>query len=144
MKFKLVLVVVLLAIGGVALAQPYNIALAPRLVCEVAQGPIAAAWKRVAPGTILQVVGKFNRWLKISRSGSELWMADWVNYTRVGTSAAPVESSPAILDEQPQAEVDNYCFTIRTCQSQDDWVRGYNDYQRDAADGRGFVSDCGK
>ena len=35
----------------------------------------------VEAGTILHVVGRFNRWLKIDRNGNEVWMADWVDYT---------------------------------------------------------------
>ena len=136
MKFKFVIVVILLAIGGVALAQPYDIRAGADISLRSCAGTNCRRVETVAQGTILHVVGKFNRWLKISRSGSELWMADWVNYTRVSGGAAPAVSSPAVPAEQPQAEVDNYCFTIRTCQSQDDWVRGYNDYQRDAAAGR--------
>lgn len=41
------------------------------------------------------------------------------------------EQQPAMQDQpqQTQGEIDNYCFTIWTCVTEEDWVRGYNAYQ---------------
>ncbi|MDE2950844.1 MAG: hypothetical protein OXT68_08750 [Chloroflexota bacterium] len=39
-------------------------------------------------GATLQVIGAFNRWLKISHNGGEAWMADWVSHSRVEDSAS--------------------------------------------------------
>ncbi|MCY4466181.1 MAG: SH3 domain-containing protein [Chloroflexi bacterium] len=38
---------------------------------------------RVPQGTRLNVLKHFNRWLKVSYEGSELWLADWVMHTRL-------------------------------------------------------------
>ena len=37
-------------------------------------------------GATLNVVGSNNRWLRINRNGNEVYMADWVGYTRVESS----------------------------------------------------------
>ncbi len=76
-------------------------------------------------GSILQVVGSFGRWLNISRDGSSLWMADWVNYSRVDSSA-PAASQSANVSP---TNVDNCCFVDRQCQSEADWADGYWAYQ---------------
>lgn len=41
------------------------------------------------------------------------------------------EPQPAMQDQpqQTQGEIDNYCFTIWTCVTEEDWTRGYNAYQ---------------
>ncbi len=76
-------------------------------------------------GSVLQVVGSFGRWLNINRDGLELWMADWVSYSRIdgGGHAAPqpVSSAPAA--------VDNCCQVDRQCQTEADWTNGYYAYQ---------------
>ena len=46
----------------------------------------------VPEGTILHVVGRFNRWLKIDRNGDIVWLADWVNYTRVDNGGGQEQS----------------------------------------------------
>lgn len=74
-------------------------------------------------GSVLNVVGQFNRWLKINRRGRDLWLADWISYTRVDSANSPVA--------QPQpAEVDNCCFVDRQCVSGADWVSGYWAFQQ--------------
>ena len=136
MKVRLVLVVILFALSGIVLAQQYQIRADAKLNLRNWYSTNSRIVESVPAGTVLQVVGRFNRWLKIDRNGSEVWLADWVRFTRIGGGSAPAESAPDAPAAQPKADVDNYCFTIRTCDSQDDWVRGYNDYQRDAAAGK--------
>ena len=78
-------------------------------------------------GSILQVVDNFNRWLKISRSGSELWMANWVRHTRTAESGqTETTSQPA---SNVPAQVDNCCFVDRQCNTPADWENGYWAYQ---------------
>ncbi len=76
-------------------------------------------------GSVLQVVGSFGRWLNINRDGLELWMADWVSYSRVdgGGHAVPqpVSSAPA--------GVDNCCQVDRECHTAADWTNGYWAFQ---------------
>ena len=79
-------------------------------------------------GDVLQVVGKFNRWLKIERDGATSWLADWVDYTRFdqeGTASA--EAAP---NQQQRSNIDNCCFVDRQCQSDREWLDGYWAYQR--------------
>ncbi len=71
----------------------------------------------VPAGTILQVVGMFNRWLKINRNGNELWLADWVSYTRVADGG------------QTQSQIDNCCYVDRQCTVDADWTSGYWAFQ---------------
>ena len=68
-------------------------------------------------GSILQVVGQFNRWLRINRSGNTLWMADWVPYTGVGDGG------------QTQSQIDNCCFVDRQCTVDAEWTSGYQAFQ---------------
>jgi len=135
-KVKFVIIVVLLALCQVVLAQQYNIRADTNINLRSCAGTNCRTVETVPAGTVLQVVGSFNRWLKINRNGNEVWMADWVNYTRIQGNSAPAApaaqpvQSPAT---QPQSEVDNYCFTIWTCTTEEDWVRGYHAYQNNEA-----------
>ena len=79
--------------------------------------------RRSIRGTVLQVVGKLNRWLKIDRNGREVWLADWVNFSRV-ESGAPSGS------QQPTAQIDNCCFVNRQCATNQEWTDGYWAFQR--------------
>ena len=80
----------------------------------------------VPAGTVLQVIGKFNRWLKISRNGSHVWLADWLDFTRID-SQPPQPSSQPSTSTQPQ--VDNCCFVDRQCARQAEWENGYYAFQ---------------
>ena len=71
----------------------------------------------VPSGSILQVVGRFNRWLTINRNGNTLWMADWVPYTRIGDGG------------QTQSQIDNCCFVDRQCRVDAEWTSGYWAFQ---------------
>ena len=74
-------------------------------------------------GSVLNVVGQFNRWLKISRNERDLWLADWVDFTNVEGAATSAT--------QPQpSNIDNCCFVDRQCDSDADWVSGYWAYQQ--------------
>ena len=78
----------------------------------------------VRSGAILQVVGSFNRWLKIERNGRTVWLADWTDFSRVSGA------SPAAQPAQPAQPIDNCCFVDRQCASTDDWTDGYWAFQR--------------
>lgn len=84
----------------------------------------------VAEGTILDVVGKFNRWYRISRHGAEVWMADWVDHSRLSAGTAPTtDTSVAQPTTSAQTEIDNCCFVDRQCTTDEQWVSGYYAYQ---------------
>ncbi len=75
----------------------------------------------VPEGATLHVIGEFNRWLKINRNGRDVWMADWVRYTRV-------EGNDQGLS-QTTSELDNCCFVDRQCNTDQQWADGYWAFQ---------------
>ena len=89
-----------------------NLRAAPSLYADIAD--------TVRTGAVLEVVGKSGSWLKINRNSNEVWLADWVNYSRV--DSGPLESPAA-------TPIDNCCFVDRPCQSDQEWVAGYWAYQ---------------
>ncbi len=106
-----------------ASAQPYSIRANRGLNLRTEPSLNASIAETIHSGTVLQVVGKFNRWLKIDRDGREVWLADWVNFSRV-ESGAPGGS------QQPTAQVDNCCFVNRQCATNQEWTEGYWAFQR--------------
>ena len=107
---------------GIASAQEYSIRANRGLNLRAAPSLNADIADTVRAGSILQVVGKSGSWLKINRSGNEVWLADWVNFSRLDSS----EPSEA---PQPTAPIDNCCFVDRQCQSDQEWIDGYWAYQ---------------
>ncbi len=103
-------------------AQPYSIRANRGLNLRAAPSLNADIADTVPSGSILQVVGKLNRWLKIDRNGREVWLADWVNFSRIDSSE-PTEA------QQPTTLVDNCCGIDRQCQSEAEWEAGYWAYQ---------------
>ncbi len=109
-----------------ASAQPYpiranrglNLRAEPSLNADIAD--------TITAGTVLQVVGKFHRWLKVDRTGREVWLADWVDFSRVDERPPAPNPQPA---SSPPANVDNCCFVDRQCNSDQDWIDGYWAYQ---------------
>ena len=84
----------------------------------------------VGVGTVLQVVGKFNRWYRISRNGADVWMADWVDHSRVdGGAPASTETTGSQPITSAEAEIDNCCFIDRQCSTDEQWVNGYYAFQ---------------
>ena len=135
------LLAVLFGLVSTALAQSYQIRTSVKTNLRTHYSTRSSIAETVTAGTVLQVVGKFNRWLKISRNGSQVWMADWVRHTRIGGATSPAASQPvaqpASQPEAPQqqGQIDNYCFTTWTCATDDDWQKGYHAYQNDLAQG---------
>jgi len=108
---------------AVAAAQSYHIRVTHNSNLRAAYSLDATIIETASAGATLHVVGKVNRWLKINRNGQELWMADWIDYTRVEDSAQP-SSQPATA-----TQIDNCCFVDRQCQSDQDWTNGYHAFQ---------------
>ncbi|MCY4538647.1 MAG: SH3 domain-containing protein [Chloroflexi bacterium] len=126
MKVKLLAALLAtLFLYNLASAQGYDIRTTGRNNLRAAPSLDGAFLETVPSGTVLTVIGELNRWLKISRNGGEVWMADWVGYTRVegGEAAAsqPVSNVPA--------QVDNCCFVDRQCNTPADWENGYWAFQ---------------
>ncbi len=101
-------------LGAVTLAEGYSIRLNWNTNLRVGPSLIDGIFEIAPAGAILHVSGSRGRWLQIHRSGKELWLADWVGYSRV-------EAGPA--------DIDNCCFVNRQCSSDQEWVDGYWAYQ---------------
>ena len=107
----------------VALAQEYSIRANRGLNLRAAPSLNADIVATVQSGAILQVVGESDRWLQIQRPGNEVWLANWVNYSRLDNSSQP-PSQP-----ETTAPIDNCCFVDRQCNSDQEWTNGYWAYQ---------------
>lgn len=118
----LAVIVASLLLFGIASAQEYSIRANRGLNLRAAPSRNAAIADRVFSGAILQVVGKFNRWLKIDRNGREVWLADWVDFSRVASSEP--SGSPA-----PTGPIDNCCYVDRQCHSELEWMGGWHAFQ---------------
>ena len=122
MKAKCFTVIIaMFALHGVAAAQDYAIRAEGRNNLRSCAGFDCRVVETVPIGTVLQVTGEFNRWLKISRNGAEVWMANWVDYSRV--EPGEQASSP------PASRVDNCCFVDRQCNTDAEWSSGFWAYQ---------------
>ncbi|MCY4020024.1 MAG: SH3 domain-containing protein [Chloroflexi bacterium] len=126
MKAKLLLITIaVFFLCSFASAQGYDIRTTSRNNLRAAPSLDGTFLETVPSGTVLHVIGSFGRWLKISRNGNEVWMADWVGYSRVESSAG---AAPQPVSNVP-ANVDNCCFVDRQCHSAGDWENGYWAFQ---------------
>ncbi len=117
MTFRSLMVIVVIVFCQAALAQDYQIRTDGRYNLR-AEPNIEGRWiETVASGTVLRVNGASGSWLRISRNGSVVWMADWLSYARVES----VDGS--------QSQIDNCCFVDRQCVSDQEWINGYWAFQ---------------
>ena len=107
---------------AVASAQGYSIRANRGLNLRAAPSLYAEIAGTVRTGAILLVIGESGDWLKINRAGNAVWLADWVNYSRLDTSGESSRSSTT-------AQIDNCCFVDRQCHSDSQWIDGYWAYQ---------------
>ena len=110
---------VLFLICLAASAQDYSIRLAFNTNLRAAASLQAHVLETAPAGTILDVVGAVDRWLRINRDGREVFMAGWVSFTRVEASAPT----------QPARDIDNCCFVDRQCATDQEWTDGYWAFQ---------------
>ena len=110
---------------SMASAQGYDIRTTSRNNLRAAPSLDGTFLETVPSGTVLHVVGRSGRWLKINRNGNEVWMADWVGYSRVESSAGP---APQPASNVP-AQVDNCCFVDRHCATDAEWSEGWHAFQ---------------
>ena len=123
MKAKcLALIIAGVVLSVVSYAQGYSIRANRGLNLRVEPSLNADIAGTVTAGTVLQVVGEQGGWLQINRNRGVVWLANWVNYSRL-------DSSESIESQQPTPQVDNCCFVDRQCQSDQDWIAGYWAYQ---------------
>ena len=109
-------------ICGLASAQNYSIRVAFDTNLRAAASLQARIVETAPAGTVLNVVGSDNRWLRVNRNGSEVYMADWVDYTRV-EQGAPTQP-------QTTSNIDNCCFVDRQCHTDQEWTDGYWAFQK--------------
>ena len=123
MKTRIVLTLLaLLAFCGLTSAQSYQIRVTHNTNLRQSSSLDSAIVVTAKAGTVLQVIGSHNRWLKISRAGGDGWMANWVSYTRVEGASGSHGAAPA-------QNIDNCCFVDRQCDSDSDWTDGYWAFQ---------------
>ena len=122
---RIAILIALCIFVALASAQSYSIRANRGLNLRTAPSRSAAIADTVRSGTILQVIGRFNRWLKIDRYGREVWLADWVDYSRVDSIAPP--ASPAL--PAPTGPIDNCCYVDRQCHSDLEWMAGWHAFQ---------------
>ena len=129
MKIKsLLTIIVLLMVSWAASAQRYTIRLTYNTNLRVANSLTSGIVETAPAGSILQVFGQQDRWLQIDRAGSQVWMAGWVNFSRVEGSAPTGAPS--------QTPVDNCCFVDRQCNTDREWTNGYWAFQKGFCTGR--------
>lgn len=126
MKTIRVAIIVILLFAPVAtLAESYQIRVSWPVRLRASYSLDSPVVGKALAGDVLQVAGRFNRWLKIDRDGEIVWLADWVDYTRLDQ-----EQSAADNQQQQPTGIDNCCFVDRQCHSQREWGDGYWAYQR--------------
>ncbi len=122
MKQKLFAIVTALSfLCGMASAQDYSIRVTNNSNLRAAASLQARIVETAPAGATLNIVGAVNRWLRVNRNGSEVYMADWVAHTRVE------ESAPT--PPQTASNIDNCCFVDRQCQTDQEWTDGYWAFQ---------------
>ena len=118
MKAKCLAVTVsVLMFLGIASAEQYHIRVSFNTNLRFTYSLEGRITEMAPAGTVLHVIGANERWLRIRRSGSEVWMASWVPYTRVEGAGA-------------RSDIDNCCFVNRQCRAEQEWIDGYWAYQR--------------
>ena len=119
--------IALFTLCGLAVAQEYCITANRRINLRDAAGLEGNVLETVATGTTLSVIGELNRWLKINRNGNEVWMANWVDYSRVENCGGT--GSPQGTSAGTASDIDNCCFVDRQCDTDQDWTDGYWAFQ---------------
>ncbi len=132
MKTKLLAaMIVVFMLHSVASAQDeYYIRTNNRINLRATYSLVGEKVETVPEGTTLHVVGRFNRWLKIDRNGDIVWMADWVDYTRVDNGGG--QESSQTQEESPSQSfqiIDNCCQVDRQCNAEHEWTAGYLAFQ---------------
>ena len=102
-------------------AQSYSIRVTNNTNLRASHDLESRRVESVPAGTTLQVVGSFNRWLKIKRSGDYAWMASWVSHSRVEGQSASANTV--------SADIDNCCFVDSQFGTDPEWQAGYWAFQ---------------
>ena len=119
--------IAILLLCGVAAAESYCIRTERRINLRTGASLQHRVVETAPVGMSLHVTGAHGRWLKISRSGDDAWMANWVSYSRVDNCDGSQPASSA--GSQPGGDINNCCFVDRQCHSEQDWTDGYWAFQ---------------
>ncbi len=131
MKTRLILILIAsLLLSAVATAQQYSIRANRGLNLRAEPSVNAALAGTVSAGAILQVVDHVGSWLKINHEGREVWLADWLNFSRVGDVGQPSTQASG------SAQIDNCCRAGWNCTFDFDFIMGKWTY--DDNDGQCF------
>ena len=115
---RIAIALILFLLSSAASAQTYAIRVTNNTNLRASYSLESAVIASARAGTIVEVVGQFNRWLRVQRDGREFWMASWVSHSRVDAQQSA-----------PPSDVDNCCFVDRQCQTDQQWKDGYWAYQ---------------
>ncbi|MDE2820878.1 MAG: SH3 domain-containing protein [Chloroflexota bacterium] len=130
MKVRLAVAsIILLALCSVVTAHSYPIRVKFTVRLRASHSLDSLVVGKALAGDVLQVVDRYNRWLKVDRNGETAWLADWVDYTRLDREAAAPAVAPTTNEPTP-SDIDNCCFVNRQCHSDREWGEGYWAYQR--------------
>ncbi len=126
MKFRnLATLIACFLVFAVASAQGYSIRANRGLNLRATPSVNADIAGTVSSGAILEVVGESGSWLQIKWPGSGVWLANWVNFSRLD-NITETSSQPA---SNTASQVDNCCFVDRQCTTDQEWMNGYWAYQ---------------
>lgn len=110
------ILLVFVSLCAVASAQEYAVRVTHNTNLRTTYSLQGRIVETAPAGTVLHVSDAVGKWLKISRNNRDMWMADWVGFTRVdGTQLPP--------------NIDNCCFVDRQCNSDQEWADGYWAFQ---------------
>lgn len=110
-------------LGASAAAQEYSIRANRGLNLRAAPSLDADIADTVRSGALLLVVGQVDNWLTINWQENEVWLANWVNFSRVDNNSQTSSHAEAT------SPIDNCCFVNRQCQSDQEWTDGYWAFQ---------------
>ena len=129
-RFLAIIIIVFLLCGVAAAQEDYYIRTDARINLRSSYSLEAEKVETVEAGTVLHVVGRFNRWLKIDLDGEVVWMADWVHYSRVDDASQEQPTSQDQFDLESYQIVDNCCQVDRQCNSEQEFSAGYWAFQQ--------------
>ena len=132
-----------IVVCGLAIAQPYQIRVTHATNLRASYSLDSAVLATASAGATLQVVDHYEDWLAIDRGGETVWMADWVEYTRL----SPAHDLPDLTDLKPseyppQPDIDNCCYLDRYCATDEEWEAGKRSFQNNLCAADQSISCC--
>lgn len=124
-------------------AQPYQIRVTHDTNLRASYSLNSAVLATAPAGSTLQVVGHYADWLTIDHDGATVWLADWVEYTRLDPAhVLPIVTDLSPSEYPPQPDIDNCCYLDRECKTDDEWAAGERAYQNNLCSANQSISCC--